>query len=112
MWDNVFAYRLKNMNINHLFENATNVSVTVNLNDLKAVISFIVAEERERVNKEIALKNEKATLTREEVCTMLNISPSTLWRWSKDKYLRPVYIGSKVMYRRQDVDKLLKVEGC
>lgn len=103
---------IKKMDLRNLIDKDANVSVTVNLNDLKVVISSIVAEERERVNKEIALKNEKATLTREEVCTILSISPSTLWRWNKDKYLRPMHIGSKVMYRRQDVDKLLKVEDC
>jgi len=99
------------MDLRNLIDKDANVSVTVNLNDLKVVISSIVAEERERANREFAEKNERATLTRKEVCEMLEISFSTLWRWGKDKYLRPVYVGSKVLYRRQDVEKILKVEG-
>lgn len=47
-------------------------------------------------------------LSRNEVCQKLGVSSATLWRWDKANYLKPVRIGSKTMYRKEDLKKLSK----
>jgi len=50
---------------------------------------------------------EEQYLTRKEVSKILNIDPSSLWRWDKQKYLCPVSVGGKRFYRLSDVNKIL-----
>ncbi|HRW99892.1 MAG TPA: helix-turn-helix domain-containing protein [Cyclobacteriaceae bacterium] len=38
---------------------------------------------------------------------MLDIHVTTLYRWEKQNYLIPIRIGTKVRYRKSDIEKLL-----
>ena len=39
---------------------------------------------------------------------MLDISKTTVFNWTKKKWLKPISIGSKVYYRKSDINDLLK----
>ncbi len=50
-------------------------------------------------------KNE--ILTRKQVMKMLDISASTLWRWTESGYIKKLKIGNRVYYSYTDVIKSL-----
>lgn len=47
---------------------------------------------------------EKEYLTRDEVKNLLNVSFTTLWKYNKEGKLPATKIGSRVYYRRKDID--------
>lgn len=80
---------------------------------LRKIVREMCAEERQRVERAVAEHREQPTISRREAARMLNVTTSTLWRWANDGYLVPVKIGSKVLYRATDIDRMLarKMEG-
>lgn len=70
----------------------------------------LLQELRDTVVNEIKLLlnetncNKKQLLTRKEVCEFLNISESTLNRWTKDGKLVTHNKGNRVYYQRSDVE--------
>ena len=71
--------------------------------ELMKIVSEIRAEEKAKANEETV----NQLLTAEEVIQMLKISAVTLWRWSKNKYLSPIYIGGARKYRVCDVQAII-----
>jgi predicted DNA-binding transcriptional regulator AlpA len=47
-------------------------------------------------------------ITKKELHKMLDISKTTVFNWTKKKWLKPISIGSKVYYRKSDINDLLK----
>lgn len=43
-------------------------------------------------------------LKRESTAARLGVNLSTLWRWDRSGYLKPVRIGRSVYYRLSDID--------
>lgn len=78
---------------------------------LTAPVLMVTGAELEEAFRTILseLLAEKAAGSRErkiprlEVARRLGVDPSTLWRWDKAGYLKPVRQGSKVFYRESDV---------
>ncbi|SHH94646.1 DNA binding domain-containing protein, excisionase family [Chryseobacterium oranimense] len=70
----------------------------------------LLQELRDTIVKEIKLlledtdRNKKTLLTRKEVCELLDISESTLNRWTKDGRLVTHNKGNRVYYKRSDVE--------
>ncbi len=65
-----------------------------------------------KARTEIMEQQEKASdegrlLTKKEVLEMFDVCDTTLWHWGKNNLLKPIKIGSKVMYRLSDVKNLL-----
>lgn len=54
-------------------------------------------------------KNE--ILTRKQVMKMLDISASTLWRWTESGYIKKSKIGNRVYFIYSDVINALNKEG-
>jgi hypothetical protein len=46
-------------------------------------------------------------LTRKETAELLKVDLSTLYSWNKKGILRPVGIGKRVYYRRQDIENAM-----
>jgi len=46
-------------------------------------------------------------LTRNEVTELLKISLPTLWRWTKENKLQSYFIGSRVLYKTDEVHNSL-----
>ena len=49
-------------------------------------------------------------LSADEACAVLNVSKATLWRW-RGKYLTPVKVGRRTLYRQSDITQLMSKEG-
>lgn len=90
----------------------TQIQYVVGREDLEAVINSIVDERMARFFDRKKQEAEADTLlTPKEVCQLLNVNLTTLWRWHNEGYLTKVYIGNKPRYRRSDIDRILKRGG-
>ena len=49
---------------------------------------------------------EERYLSRKEVSKLLDASLMTLSTWAKKKYLVPVKVGRRVLYKKSDIDNL------
>jgi len=78
------------------------VSITIGIDDLHT----FMAEIAERTKPETQPKY----LTPKQVCEMLAIDNSTLWRWGQNRYLPSIKVGGKSRYRLSDIQKLLENE--
>lgn len=48
--------------------------------------------------------NEKPFLNKKEVCSLLGISPATVYRWNQSGLLKPIRLGHRtVRYKRSDL---------
>lgn len=64
-------------------------------------------QEREAEKEE---KQETKLYTADEVCRMLSIDRSTLWRWGKHRILVGFKVGGLLRYKAEDVEKLIEEE--
>ncbi|PQV51229.1 excisionase family DNA binding protein [Jejuia pallidilutea] len=74
----------------------------------KEILSIIEMKESIVQNK---VKDGKDYYTREEAKDLLKISYATLWKYNKDGVLRATKIGSRVYYKRKDIDDAME-GGC
>lgn len=64
----------------------------------------------EEVARQLVQEPAEKYLSSKQVCGMLDINISTLWRWRKIDYLLPLKIGGKIRYKRSKIEKLLQTE--
>ncbi len=80
--------------------------------DLIEFADKLVKETAQQFEQRLKEQNKPdPLLTRNEVCKLLGITLTTLWHWDNKNILKPLRIGSKVRYRRSDVDKALINKG-
>lgn len=53
-------------------------------------------------------KKTEEYLTRKEVCEMLKIDKSTLWRWTKEGLIAAYGAGNRVYYKRSEIEAALE----
>ena len=99
-----------------LSEQFPGLMVSVSLDDLLSAGRKLSAEIIDYIaDNRDALKSTPAApedfITREEACTKLGISETTLWRWGQNGYLSPVKIGAQVRYRLTDIEEMLAKRG-
>lgn len=87
---------------------ATKTVIELSMSDLKAVVAETIREEREKAAAEAAANNVNLFITRSEAANRLNVTFSTLNRWEKTGYLKPVRAGRKVYYKIADIEAVLK----
>ena len=92
------------MNIKELLDSNPNGIAIVSLQDLKEFLREIVkeVENENRVEKEEYYSSD-------QVMRRLKIAEATLYRWTREKYLPAVKIGHRNLYRKSDVEALLKL---
>ena len=78
-------------------ESGANVSVTVTLDDLKAIL-----KEAAKGIKQTA----EEFLSRKEVLALLKIDSSTLWCWEKTGYIKSYPFGGRKRYMHKDVEAI------
>ena len=77
--------------------------------DLVRFGEHLINQTREaiRAEKEQSAAQE-SYLPKEEVMKLCGVCHATLWQWKKKGYLKPVKIGKKVLYRKSDLNQILK----
>lgn len=97
-----FMYNLKN-----LLQESGNITIAVSLSDLKQFAVDII-ESTKRDLEEVVISDKAETYpTPKQVCEILNVDASTLWRWNKRGYLCPANVGGKRRYKMTEVKALL-----
>jgi len=82
-------------------DNLRRLGVTIDPSELHRVDG---AEER---GAKKMLDPKRELLTRDEACSLLRVSPATLWRCAIEGKLKSVNIGRKVLYRRAELDRFI-----
>ena len=75
--------------------------------DLLNTLNRLNQEAFERAKNELDAQRNEVYLSPKKVAEMLDIHVTTLYRWEKQNYLIPIRIGTKVRYRKSDIEKLL-----
>lgn len=95
--------------INNLLEGGANIQVVLCADDLRAfglnLLSEFAAQEARKKEMEDA---DEVYLTTGQVCEMLNVDRSTLWRWRRDGYLVPATIGGRPRYSKSAINKMME----
>ena len=97
-----------NMNLNNILqESGNNITIAVSLSDLKQFAVEII-ESTKRDLEEVVISDKAETYpTPKQVCEILNVDASTLWRWNKRGYLCPAMVGGKRRYKMSEVKAML-----
>lgn len=101
--------KTRSMSIGNLLNSSTKSRTVVELSieDLRTVVGDVLREERQKAAEEAKRGNTPDLLSRREVCRLLNVGLSTLWRWEQSGYLIPVKTGRKCHYLKKDIDNLI-----
>lgn len=67
----------------------------------------LIPELTKSISKELSLKKPTEYLTRTEVCDLLKIDKTTLWRWVKEKKIPSYGMGNRVYFIREEVEDIL-----
>jgi len=77
-------------------------------NELKKFINESITEAvRNALSKQQAEKPSTSVMTPKEVCNFFKISLSTLYEWRKQGKLQAYYKGSRVYFKRAEVEASL-----
>ena len=94
----------------NLPENArTQVVIQCTIDDLRDILRDVVLLNAS--DKKEQPEQKQKYLTIEQAAELLHVNRSTLWRWNKDKYLCPIKVGHKTLYRHNDVESILQIES-
>lgn len=93
------------MEIQKLIESGVNLNITLTPTELVEVIDYVVKKVKMEMEEEIRSKQSETYMTSNEVCDFLSIDNSTLWRWEKRGYLKPLYVGGKKRYPRSMIEQ-------
>ena len=94
-------------------DNNADFNITVSKENLLAFVDALIsrarlelAEKAEQAKKQ--QEDDETFLTRKEASAYLDVCETTLWKWAKPDcgYLLPVRVGSKVKYRKSDLDRV------
>lgn len=95
------------MTIQELLNSGANVCISVTPLQLKEFALNIIDEVR-RLQEESANAKADELLTMDEVAQITGRAKNALWRWNRDGYLTSHKVGSRPMYKRSDVDALMR----
>jgi len=59
------------------------------------------------LNQPQQVSNDLDLLTRKEVCTLLKINQSTLYRWTKDNVIPSYGISNRIYFKRSEIEQIL-----
>ena len=92
-----------------ILQDAPNISVNVRGADLISFGRDLITQaqrQKDEENKKVIEPPDKL-LDYKEALELFGVSGQTLWRWRKAGYIRPVRVGGKLKYRREDCVEIL-----
>lgn len=99
------------MNINQLIETGADFTLSIKCSDLMEFGRMLINTVKEEAKAALHKGEEDVLLSANETMQKLQVSSrSTLWRWEKANYLLPVRAGGKVLYKSNDVERVLKIK--
>ena len=90
------------MDIKSLIKKNPNINITVNASDLLEFGNTIASQ----TAKEVLEKKEEKLYTRSEVIKLFDVSPATIWRWTKLGLIQSKRIGQRVYYPESEILRL------
>ena len=90
------------MNIQNLLDSGANVSITLQLEDLRQVVKETVG------NLKIPTKESppEEFISRKEALEVLKIDPSTIWAWQRTGFLKAYPFGGRIRYKLSDIEAI------
>lgn len=97
------------MESNDIIQPMTGKKVCYNIghDDLVDFANLIIKKTKEEDTRQRKEDAASEFFTRTEVKDLLHVCDSTLTKWAARKYLVPVRVGGKTMFRKSDVRKIL-----
>lgn len=95
------------MSLQELLNSGQNINITVGLSDLQKFATDLISNTKAELEAEVIAQQAESYLTRLETCEYLKLDQSTLFRWQKRKYLMPVEMGGRRLYRMSDLKRIL-----
>lgn len=96
-----------NKNIYELTKVCPDINITIRAGELLEMAEYLVKLTRKELEQQIADANTETYPSPDQVAKILNVDKSTLWRWGKRGYLKPIEVGGKRRYRMSDVKQFL-----
>ena len=90
---------------------STNQLIGIDLKNLEAILGQVIAKELQKLSSKKKDNNEleyDEVLTTKEVCNLLKISKTTLWRLNKRGLIIPKRLNTKTVFLRTEVLNYLK----
>ena len=100
------------MDLNKIVNEVPNINLTISAGDLRDFATQLIDQTREDLEDTIVRGRTDSLITTEEAMNKLRVCKTTLWRWKKRDYLRPVRVGGNERYRLSDINKILKGDDC
>jgi len=97
-----------NIDILNLSKQCPELNITVRAVDLTNFAVFIVSETKRQIQQDLADAAAEKYLTPKRTSELLDVDPSTLFRWARRNYLVPIELGGKRLYRLSDINKILE----
>ena len=95
------------MNLNEIIKTGTNLTVSIGINELRQWHDEVIEDTRRKLEAVVISDKAESYLAPKQVSEMLGVNLSTLWRYSKRKYLVPIEVGGKRKYRMSDLKAIL-----
>ena len=85
----------------------SNTLVMISEDNLKFLAKTMILEVKKELENEIAAGKSDRLLTIDQAAELLGVNRSTLWKWAKRDYLKPIEVGGKRRYRLSDVNAII-----
>jgi transcriptional regulator with PAS, ATPase and Fis domain len=103
-----FIFKVMTKDLIFLAKECPSLNITVSAGELIEAVEHCVKTTRRELEQQITDANTETYPSVEQVAKMLDVDKSTLWRWNKHNYLKPISIGGKRRYRMKDVKRILE----
>lgn len=84
-----------------------NVSITIKASELQKAFTTLIDRTIVQYRQEVEANPDDVLYTIKQVCQILSVDKSTLWRWQQSGYLVPTKVGDLPRYRKSQIDELL-----
>lgn len=92
----------------HVSFTMTDKGMLALIDAIRMMVSENISVEKKDGAKSVFPDKNDDFVSKKEVMAGYGISHTSLWKWEKTGYLKPVRVGKKIFYRREDLKKLIK----